>query len=132
MLDCDKIFVPVHIKERTHWVMMVVDINERSLHCYDSLYSKKYEEKVMECLGFLASFVRDESISRKRKQLDTSEWRKVYHRNAPQQTDWTSCGVFSCKIADFESKGIALGFGMRHVPYFRKRIAAELMAMRAL
>ncbi len=43
------------------------------------------------------------------------------------QDNGFDCGVFTCKTADFVSRGARLTFGQEHMPYFRRRIAAELL-----
>jgi len=41
LFDVEMIFIPIHLPHPGHWVMVVLDIEHRRLHYYDSLASRK-------------------------------------------------------------------------------------------
>uniref|UniRef100_A0A8B9V5X1 Ubiquitin-like protease family profile domain-containing protein n=1 Tax=Anas zonorhyncha TaxID=75864 RepID=A0A8B9V5X1_9AVES len=50
----------------------------------------------------------------------------------PQQMNGSDCGMFACKYADCITKDKPINFTQQHMPYFRKRMAWEILHRKLL
>ncbi|XP_061961824.1 ubiquitin-like-specific protease ESD4 [Populus nigra] len=124
LIDCDKIFVPVH--QEIHWCLAVINKKDQKFQYLDSL--KGRDNRVLESLAkYYAEEVKDKS----KKDIDVSNWEREFVEDLPEQQNGYDCGVFMIKYADFYSRGIGLCFGQEHMPYFRLRTAKEILRLRA-
>ncbi len=48
------------------------------------------------------------------------------------QDNGSDCGVFTCKFADFVSRQKRFVFEQANIPYFRKRLAFEILSEKLL
>ena len=48
-VDVDHVYLPCCFKDRTHWLLLVVSIRERSITIYDSMSSNKPHNKMVTC-----------------------------------------------------------------------------------
>mmetsp|Transcript_326 Transcript_326/g.864 ORF Transcript_326/g.864 Transcript_326/m.864 type:complete len:631 (+) Transcript_326:272-2164(+) len=122
ILDCDKIFVPIH--QPSHWCMAVIDLKEKCLRYYDSLHGRDKK-----CLEALAMYIKDEAADKAGVTLDTSSWRKEFPDYIPSQRNGYDCGMFAVKFADYEARGRDFTFSQADMPLFRKRMVSELSNM---
>lgn len=53
-----------------------------------------------------------------------------YPADVPLQQNGCDCGVFALQFAEHLSRGVDLSFSQLDMPYFRKKIAADIMASR--
>ncbi|KAJ4764538.1 Sentrin-specific protease [Rhynchospora pubera] len=123
LIDCDKIFVPVH--KGNHWCLAVINVKQKSFQYLDSLGG-------MDGLALqsLAKYLVDEAWDKNNVEMDTHLWKQetVSH---PRQRNGYDCGMFMLKYIDFYSRGISLCFSQEDMEYFRKRTVKEILSLRA-
>ncbi|XP_073302452.1 ubiquitin-like-specific protease ESD4 [Primulina huaijiensis] len=124
LLECDKIFVPIH--QEIHWCLAVINKKDEKFQYLDSL--RGVDSQV---LNVLARYYVDEVKEKCGKDLNVSSWEREYVTDLPKQENGFDCGVFMIKYADFFSRDIGLCFNQQHMPYFRRRIAKEILKLRA-
>ncbi|KZV25607.1 hypothetical protein F511_33991 [Dorcoceras hygrometricum] len=124
LLECDKIFVPIH--QEIHWCLAVINKKDEKFQYLDSL--KGVDSQV---LNVLARYYVDEVKEKSGKDLNVSSWKREFVKDLPKQENGFDCGVFMVKYADFYSRNIGLRFSQQHMPYFRQRIAKEILKLRA-
>ncbi|XP_073050341.1 ubiquitin-like-specific protease ESD4 [Primulina eburnea] len=124
LLECDKIFVPIH--QEIHWCLAVINKKDEKFQYLDSL--RGVDSQV---LNVLARYYVDEVKEKCGKDLNVSSWEREYVTDLPKQENGFDCGVFMIKYADFFSRDIGLCFNQQHMPYFRRRIAKEILNLRA-
>lgn len=49
--------------------------------------------------------MRDEHLDKKKQSLDLSQWNVIHCQDIPQQMNGSDCGMFTCKYAEFISRG---------------------------
>lgn len=124
LLDCDKIFVPIH--KEIHWCLAVINKKEEKFQYLDSLGGA--DKKVMK---MLAMYITDEVKDKTGKSIDVTSWKQEFVTDLPNQENGYDCGVFMIKYADFYSRDIGLCFTQEHMPYFRLRTAKEILRLKA-
>ena len=55
---------------------------------------------------------------------------RSYVRDVPLQNNGCDCGVFALAFAEHLSRDAPLDFHQRDMPFFRQKIAADIMALR--
>ncbi|XP_078394207.1 sentrin-specific protease 1-like [Cetorhinus maximus] len=123
----DILLVPVHLG--VHWCLAVVDFRRKSISYYDSMGGSNDE-----ACRILLRYLKQESVDKKAKEFETSGWvlGSKGSREIPQQMNGSDCGMFTCKYADYISQDRAIHFGQKHMPYFRQRMAWEILHQRLL
>ena len=48
-------------------------------------------------------------------------------KKIPQQMNGSDCGMFTCKFAEYISRRARFTFSQNDMPYFRKRMIAEIV-----
>ncbi|XP_044976016.1 ubiquitin-like-specific protease ESD4 isoform X2 [Hordeum vulgare subsp. vulgare] len=124
LIDCDKIFVPIH--KEVHWCLAVINIRDKKFQYLDSLGSMD-----MNALKILARYLVDEVKDKIGKHIDVLSWKHEGVQNLPLQENGWDCGMFMLKYIDFYSRDMGLTFGQKHMPYFRRRTAKEILDLRA-
>ncbi|KQK04269.1 hypothetical protein BRADI_2g12720v3 [Brachypodium distachyon] len=124
LIDCDKIFVPIH--KDVHWCLAVINIKEKKFQYLDSL---GYMD--MKALRILAKYLVDEVKDKSGKQIDVHAWKQEGVQNLPLQENGWDCGMFMLKYIDFYSRDMELVFGQKHMSYFRRRTAKEILDLKA-
>jgi len=125
VFEQDKIVFPINIKN-AHWTMAVIYIQRKEIHYYDSMSGsgKKW-------LDGLLNWLVDETKGKKgqgQNKLDTREWRLVdCEPTVPQQNNGLDCGVFAMMCADFISDDLPLDYTQENIPFFRRKIAADII-----
>ncbi|KAJ5497137.1 Peptidase C48 SUMO/Sentrin/Ubl1 [Penicillium fimorum] len=116
LLDVDTVFIPVH--ESSHWTLMVIRPEERTIEYFDSLGSRgaRQVKNVKRWLrGELGPKYRDD------------EW-TVLPSVSSQQDNGSDCGVFLLTNAKAITVGVEpTSIGPRHITLLRRKIVAELM-----
>ncbi|TVU47088.1 hypothetical protein EJB05_06668 [Eragrostis curvula] len=128
LIDCDKIFVPVH--KDIHWCLAIINMKKNTFQYLDSLGGMDRN-----VLRVLARYIAEEVKDKSNKVIDTSSWPEVAVDYIPLQQNgyvlWWDCGVFMLKYIDFHSRGLSLSFSQEHMEYFRKRTVKEILRLRA-
>ncbi|XP_026389096.1 ubiquitin-like-specific protease ESD4 [Papaver somniferum] len=126
LIECDKIFVPIHQKDKMHWCLGVINKKDKKFQYLDSL--KGVDTDVF---SVLARYYVDEVKDKSGEEVDISTWKSEYVEDLPGQENGCDCGMFVLKYIDFYSRGLALWFNQKHMAYFRLRTAKEILRLRA-
>uniref|UniRef100_A0A0A8YUD7 Ubiquitin-like protease family profile domain-containing protein n=1 Tax=Arundo donax TaxID=35708 RepID=A0A0A8YUD7_ARUDO len=124
LIECDKIFVPIH--KEVHWCLAVINIRDKKFQYLDSLGGMD-----MKALRTLARYLVDEVKDKSGQQVDAFSWKHEGVKNLPLQENGWDCGMFMLKYIDFYSRDMDLIFGQKHMRYFRRRTAKEILNLRA-
>ncbi|KFV65633.1 Sentrin-specific protease 1, partial [Dryobates pubescens] len=131
IFSVDLLLVPIHLG--VHWCLAVVDFRKKTITYYDSMGGINSE-----ACRILLQYLKQESLDKKRKEFDTNGWALLSKRSQeiPQQMNGSDCGMFACKYADCITKDKALRVSLpspqQHMPYFRKRMAWEILHRKLL
>ncbi|XP_058512085.1 sentrin-specific protease 1 isoform X2 [Ochotona princeps] len=127
VFSVDILLVPIHLG--VHWCLAVVDFRKKSITYYDSMGGVNTE-----ACRTLLQYLKQESVDKKRKEFDTNGWQLFSKRSQeiPQQMNGSDCGMFACKYADCITKDRPINFTQQHMPYFRKRMAWEILHRKLL
>ncbi|XP_060793429.1 sentrin-specific protease 1 [Neoarius graeffei] len=127
IFSVDIILVPVHLG--VHWCLSVVDFRKKTITYFDSMGGSNDE-----ACRILLKYLKQESEDKKKQEFDASGW--ILHskkRNEiPQQMNGSDCGVFTCKYAEYITKDKPITFTQKHMPYFRRRMAWEILNRKLL
>lgn len=119
----NKVFIPTNVRG-VHWTMIVVNIQYKEIHYYDSMSGegKEYTDLVKRWLV-------QEAIRRKKTAFDITEWKVLSReKGVPQQfSNGTECGVFTMMCADFLTDDLPLVYNLSQMSYFRRKIAADIL-----
>ncbi|XP_011299611.1 sentrin-specific protease isoform X2 [Fopius arisanus] len=121
----DIIVVPVHLQ--MHWCMSIIDFRDSSIRYYDSMGGENHK-----CLRALRKYLENESLDKKKKSFDTSEWTVECMSDIPQQMNGSDCGVFSCTFAEFICANRRITFTQDDMPYFRHKMVYEILKRKLL
>ncbi|CAL2050736.1 unnamed protein product [Caenorhabditis brenneri] len=121
----EMILVPVHLG--SHWCLAVIDMVERKIEFYDSLYDGN-----MAVLPALKKYIDEESVEKKKVHFDFADWEFYQVEDVPRQTNNSDCGVFVCQYAECASRRQAPCFTQENMPYFRKRMVYEIVKKKLL
>ncbi|XP_039829971.1 putative ubiquitin-like-specific protease 1B isoform X2 [Panicum virgatum] len=124
LIECDKIFFPVH--KDVHWCLAIINMKENTFQYLDSLGGTDHN-----VLNMLARYIAEEVNDKSNKVIDTSSWHEEIVDDIPLQQNGWDCGMFMLKYIDFHSRGLNLSFNQEDMEYFRKRIAKEILKLRA-
>lgn len=127
----DRALMPIHLKD--HWCLAVIDLRKNSkgvntIRCieyYDSLGGKDATcQKTI--LDYLRHEIKDYEVNDKEVVFEF-EFKYKYQKDTKIQHDGSACGVFICKFADYAARGAKIDFKQENIPYFRKRMAIEIL-----
>ncbi|XP_017872529.1 PREDICTED: uncharacterized protein LOC108620149 [Drosophila arizonae] len=116
----DIIPVPVHVSN-VHWCMAIIHMKNKTIRYYDSMGKPNSE-----VLSALENYLLEESLDKRKKPFDTSDFIIENVQNVPHQTNGSDCGVFSCMFAEYITRNKSLTFSQEHMEYFRKKMALEI------
>ncbi|NXC25353.1 SENP1 protease, partial [Campylorhamphus procurvoides] len=127
IFSVDLLLVPIHLG--VHWCLAVVDFRKKTITYYDSMGGINSE-----ACRVLLQYLKQESLDKKRKEFDTNGWALLSKKSQeiPQQMNGSDCGMFTCKYADCITKDKPINFTQQHMPYFRKRMAWEILHRKLL
>ncbi|KFO63258.1 Sentrin-specific protease 1, partial [Corvus brachyrhynchos] len=116
IFSVDLLLVPIHLG--VHWCLAVVDFRKKTITYYDSMGGINSE-----ACRILLQYLKQESLDKKRKEFDTNGWALLSKKSQeiPQQMNGSACGMFACRYA-----------ASQHMPYFRKRMAWEILHRKLL
>jgi hypothetical protein len=123
----DKIFIPVNISNM-HWTMIIVYMQFKEIHYYDSMNGRGVNEFLIHILQWL----KDESNEKydNRYKIDDNEWQLIDREsNVPQQHNGSDCGMFTILCADFVSDNIPFGnsYDQSEILSYRKKVCAAIL-----
>lgn len=121
----DLLVVPIHLG--VHWCMSVVDFREKTIRYFDSMGGSNPK-----CLNALKQYLQDESLDKKKKPYDVSDWKLESVKDIPQQMNGSDCGVFSCMFAEYICGNKRLTFTQKDMPYFRNKMVYEILHSKLL
>ncbi|XP_065282430.2 sentrin-specific protease 1-like isoform X1 [Dermacentor albipictus] len=122
LFSFDIALVPLYLGN-THWCLAAVDFRRRHIAYYDSLGPPTGSPR---CLSVLLQYLECESRQRRNHGLAGDDWSlKVV--DVPLQQNSNDCGMFACQYAECVSRDAPISFGQRNMPYFRKRVAYEIL-----
>ncbi|XP_046688046.1 sentrin-specific protease 1-like [Homalodisca vitripennis] len=125
IFDKEFLLVPIHLG--IHWCMATVDFRDRTIRYYNSMESENNT-----CLYALLNYLNEESLDKKKKEYDISDWKTENVKDIPQQMNGSDCGVFSCMFAEYLSRNAKITFSQKDMPYFRRKMVYEILAKRLL
>ncbi|EMP36945.1 Sentrin-specific protease 1 [Chelonia mydas] len=107
----------------------VIDFRKKTITYYDSMGGINNE-----ACRILLQYLKQESLDKKRKEFDANGWLLLSKKSQeiPQQMNGSDCGMFACKYADCITKDRPINFTQQHMPYFRKRMAWEILHRKLL
>ncbi|KAI1702653.1 ubiquitin-like-specific protease ESD4 [Ditylenchus destructor] len=130
MNGAETVLVPAHINGN-HWGMIIVDATNKTLTMMDSLNGgagsstkTRILETAKKLIGQLSPGV---SFKKFLPQLSPASWTVTEKMDVPQQRNGVDCGVFSLAYAIFAARGEKPKFSQQHIPYFRRKIAYDLL-----
>lgn len=118
----ESIFIPVNISN-SHWTLIVIKLDKKELHYYDSMNGDG-EMYTAIAMGWLVN----EMKVKKNEDILMSEWNVIVKRDNPKQlNDHNECGMFTIMCADFLSDGLPLTYNLSQMPFFRLKVAADIL-----
>ena len=119
----DKIFIPVN-KSNAHWVMVVVFIQKKEIHHYDSMNGTG--QGILLCV---LRWLLDECWVRKGQVLDRYAWKLFDEEpNVPQQHNGFDCGMFSIMCAKVLSNNLPINsYKQHHMPENRLKVGKSIL-----
>ena len=126
LFDLDLILVPIHFKKPCkHWMLGVINLEEKSVYLYDSFISLGFETQWIP--QKLLNYIKDAHDDKTNGPLDTSTFELKCVKDMPQQTNGSDCGMFLLKCAEYLSRNASLTFTQEDMPYFRRRMLLEIV-----
>ena len=117
------IYFPINI-DNTHWTMLVLNIEKKSIQFYDSMNGggRIYLEGIQK-------WIVDEGKAKKDMIIDPNDWKLLSHQeNVPKQKNGYDCGIFSCICADYLSDDLPLQcYSQDDMTMFRRKIGAAIL-----
>ncbi|KAL2293768.1 hypothetical protein Nmel_018829, partial [Mimus melanotis] len=104
------------------------------------VWTAQNSKKIWELLGSSAPFSLRRSWEEKEGKNPKSWERKFFTgmrsrggvQEIPQQMNGSDCGMFACRYAERIAKDKPINFTQQHMPYFRKRMAWEILHRKLL
>jgi len=75
----------------------------------------------------LRKYISDEAITKKRTNLNLSQWKDSYPADIPTQHNRHDCGMFMLLYMDRLARGAPLDFSQKDIPLFRQRLILTLL-----
>ena len=116
----DKLFIPVS-ECNTHWILVVVDKPAGTISLYDSLGARN--QIVAERVRLWLVDVAEHYKTPQRERTVEHAWCR-----SPENMD--DCSVFTVENMNYVAQSLDLRTMRRSTSYYRRRIAAELLAKR--
>lgn len=116
----DLVFVPIN--KSYHWVLGVIDMKNKKISIYDSLYGKDQRT-----LDILLRYLEEEHLDKKKTEYDTSDWKTEAPNNIPKQENAYDCGVFTCIFAERLSRQAPLDFVQADMSLLRRKMVINIL-----
>eukprot|EP00912_Choanoflagellata_sp_UC4_P001882 UC4_evm2s1211 len=121
----DVVIVPVHLG--SHWCCGVINIKAKRFEYYDSMNGGG-----LSFFSTIRKYVDEEHSNKKGTHLDLSDWVDYCPNDTPQQGNFSDCGVFTCKFAEYVSRGAPFTFSQADMPEIRRSITYEILTNKLL
>ncbi|ELU10988.1 hypothetical protein CAPTEDRAFT_224463 [Capitella teleta] len=121
----DFVLIPVHLG--MHWCLAVIDFGAKEIRYYDSMGGQNNA-----CLNAVRDYLLAESMDKKKKKYDMTDWKQINMKEIPQQMNGSDCGMFACKFAEYITRKAPISFTQENMPYFRKRMVWEIVNKKLL
>ncbi|XP_063933637.1 sentrin-specific protease 1-like [Zophobas morio] len=124
IFELDILLAPIHLVN--HWCLVSVDFKRKIIAYHDSLGGSNRR-----ILHLFKQYLQEEHMDKLNSPFDTSNWKLHSLKNTiPLQTNGADCGVFTCVYAECISRSAFFDFSQDDMPYFRKRLAIEILNKR--
>ncbi|XP_077869038.1 sentrin-specific protease 1-like [Saccoglossus kowalevskii] len=121
LFSMDLILVPVHLG--MHWCLAVINFCTKTIAYYDSMGGENKQ-----CLNSLREYLCAEHRDKKKSEFSSiKEWKLEVQQDIPPQMNGSDCGMFTCKYAEYITRGSKITFTQAHMPYFRRRMVWEII-----
>lgn len=131
VLACKTLYFPVN--HGLHWVLIVVDLEERVVTLLDSMRKKGValeddaDKTYYQLMQHVAKWVDDEGESTQwEHRFHSKPWSYVASDEHPRQDNTWDCGVYTLIFADYHSQNRAFNFGAVAMTRLRKMILNSL------
>jgi len=114
-----KIFIP--LLENNHWLLVVVDLEVKSLVLYDS-FSKTYNHilaKIHDYLRFMYQSLFNFDLP--------FNFQLIHASSLPLQRNYYDCGVYVCKFTEFICKKREFTFSDQDMNRYRRKIVLSIL-----
>ena len=118
--DYQKILIPLHLKNKKHWTLCEIDLQEHCLRFYDS-----QGKDGMPILNDILSYLQQAHLAIRKEKLDVSKF-KLENAECPQQTTKTDCGIFVIAVADHLATNSKLTFSQNDISSYRLAIRTDI------
>ncbi|KAH3680773.1 hypothetical protein WICMUC_000124 [Wickerhamomyces mucosus] len=126
IINLDKIIVPININ-KTHWVMGIIDLKNKSIYYLDSLCKSKSKHGSMS-LNLMLEYVKGQASREGVSGLE--EGFELFHvLDCPQQQNGYDCGVLSLMNALHYAKDEKLNYAASNAKEFRRIIANTILKL---
>uniref|UniRef100_A0A1B0AVD8 Ubiquitin-like protease family profile domain-containing protein n=1 Tax=Glossina palpalis gambiensis TaxID=67801 RepID=A0A1B0AVD8_9MUSC len=105
-----------------HWCMAIIHLKNRSIKFYNSMGTP-----CPKILKVLEQYLKDESMDKRKKAFDTSQFTIESVNDLPQQKNGSDCGVFSCMFAEYVTRDKKIDFSQANMKYFREKMILEII-----
>lgn len=115
----DVILIPIH--KGIHWCLAIINLKNKTIKYYDSMGKPNND-----ALRVLTIYLRQESLDKKKREFDLSNWTCENVSDIPLQQNSSDCGVFSCMYAEFITRNRPIIFNQQCMKYFRFKMIYEI------
>ncbi|XP_049767885.1 sentrin-specific protease 1-like [Schistocerca cancellata] len=119
------LIVPIHLS--IHWCMVAINFKKKTICYYDSVNSSNNV-----CLKLLWDYLNSESMDKRNEEFNYDGWKTENVKEIPQQVNTSDCGVFCCVYSDCICRNASFNFSQEDMPYFRKKIAYEILSKKLM
>lgn len=118
----DMVLVPIHIHDMEHWCLGCINIKQRKIELYDSLWN--HDTPCTWILEVLRRYVQDEAKRTGNEKVlgDIQSWGLIQVDTLPQQTNAIDCGVFVLEFARRLINSASMCFSQKDIPAIRRDI----------
>ena len=117
----DILVIPAHT-DSNHWSLVALDIRNKTLHYYDSLWHQA-PPRVLAVLNLWAEIVKAKLSEN--EAVDIREW-AVRNHNCPKQSNGSDCGVFTVEFMRAIAEGRPFNISPELATHHRTRLALEI------
>lgn len=127
IFELKKLYIPVNL-HKTHWVLVVVDIQERSIIWYDSLSFENVAEKYFDVVTQYLTLEYSKIVGYQSPSAPASiDWTCLQALSYPIQRNIVDCGVYVCMFADLVSDDLPIDdLSDEYMSHLRKHIVLAL------
>lgn len=130
IFEYNKIIIPADLSNLKQWVLIVVELQARTITYFDSCVNPSTFEFLSSKISFLVGFLN--MVYRAQIGfVPTSTW-KIKAGNSPLQKNFNDCGVFVCTNARYAVFNTEINYCQEHNLLLRQRITYEILMKKIL